>query len=151
MSFGTKNQFQLKYLVNDDLYDAAGKIHANSARIAHKQLYIFKFISFFYSQFSNSIQANMFDHQSHHSRFHHVLVQLSLVRPVHELSTRMQILHPKWVLGIAKGAVAVVVSILIFRNPVSVIGMAGYSLTVIGVVLYGEVKKRSAKCFNINI
>ncbi|KAH9766744.1 putative sugar phosphate/phosphate translocator [Citrus sinensis] len=36
------------------------------------------------------------------------------------------------VLGNAKGAVAVVVSILIFRNPVSVTGMLGYSLTVMG-------------------
>ncbi|XP_076934745.1 putative sugar phosphate/phosphate translocator At3g11320 [Bidens hawaiensis] len=49
------------------------------------------------------------------------------------------------VLGNAKGAVAVVVSILIFRNPVSVTGMAGYTLTVIGVVLYSEAKKRSNK------
>ena len=47
------------------------------------------------------------------------------------------------VLGYAKGAVAVVVSILIFRNPVSVTGMLGYSLTVFGVILYSEAKKRS--------
>ncbi|XP_010685639.1 probable sugar phosphate/phosphate translocator At3g11320 [Beta vulgaris subsp. vulgaris] len=47
------------------------------------------------------------------------------------------------VLGNAKGAVAVVVSILIFKNPVSVTGMLGYCLTVIGVVLYSEAKKRS--------
>nr|DAD28392.1 TPA_asm: hypothetical protein HUJ06_029860 [Nelumbo nucifera] len=47
------------------------------------------------------------------------------------------------VLGNAKGAVAVVVSILIFKNPVSVTGMLGYTLTVIGVVLYSEAKKRS--------
>ncbi|KAJ4725664.1 Nucleotide-sugar transporter family protein [Melia azedarach] len=47
------------------------------------------------------------------------------------------------VLGNAKGAVAVVVSILIFRNPVSVTGMLGYSLTVIGVILYNEAKKRN--------
>ncbi|CAO2814252.1 unnamed protein product [Amaranthus hypochondriacus] len=47
------------------------------------------------------------------------------------------------VLGNAKGAVAVVVSILIFRNPVSVTGMLGYCLTVIGVILYSEAKKRS--------
>lgn len=47
------------------------------------------------------------------------------------------------VLGNAKGAVAVVVSILIFRNPVSVTGLLGYILTVIGVVLYSEAKKRS--------
>ncbi|NP_001242185.1 probable sugar phosphate/phosphate translocator At3g11320-like [Glycine max] len=47
------------------------------------------------------------------------------------------------VLGNAKGAVAVVVSILIFRNPVSVTGMMGYSLTVLGVVLYSQAKKRS--------
>ncbi|KAK9913675.1 hypothetical protein M0R45_037485 [Rubus argutus] len=47
------------------------------------------------------------------------------------------------VLGNAKGAVAVVVSILIFKNPVSVTGMMGYSLTVFGVILYSEAKKRS--------
>ena len=46
------------------------------------------------------------------------------------------------VLGNAKGAVAVVVSILIFKNPTSVIGMMGYALTVIGVILYSETKKR---------
>ncbi|KAL2525770.1 putative sugar phosphate/phosphate translocator [Abeliophyllum distichum] len=46
------------------------------------------------------------------------------------------------VLGNAKGAVAVVISILIFRNPVSVTGMLGYTLTVIGVILYSEAKKR---------
>ncbi|KNA06109.1 hypothetical protein SOVF_184070 [Spinacia oleracea] len=47
------------------------------------------------------------------------------------------------VLGNAKGAVAVVVSILIFKNPVSITGMLGYSLTVLGVILYSEAKKRS--------
>lgn len=47
------------------------------------------------------------------------------------------------VLGNAKGAVAVVVSILIFKNPVSVTGMLGYLLTVLGVVLYSEAKKRT--------
>ncbi|EFJ15928.1 hypothetical protein SELMODRAFT_85074 [Selaginella moellendorffii] len=46
------------------------------------------------------------------------------------------------VLGNAKGAVAVVVSILLFRNPVSVVGMAGYTLTVFGVILYSESKRR---------
>jgi drug/metabolite transporter (DMT)-like permease len=46
------------------------------------------------------------------------------------------------VLGNAKGAVAVVVSILLFRNPVSAMGMLGYSLTVFGVVLYSEAKRR---------
>ncbi|KAK7349943.1 hypothetical protein VNO77_07863 [Canavalia gladiata] len=46
------------------------------------------------------------------------------------------------VLGNAKGAVAVVVSILIFKNPISMIGMVGYVLTVIGVILYSETKKK---------
>ena len=46
-------------------------------------------------------------------------------------------------MGNATGAVAVVISIMIFRNPVSVIGMLGYVLTVTGVVLYSEAKKRS--------
>ncbi|KAJ0987692.1 hypothetical protein J5N97_006048 [Dioscorea zingiberensis] len=47
------------------------------------------------------------------------------------------------VLGNAKGAVAVVVSILIFKNPVSVTGMLGYAMTVLGVILYSEAKKRN--------
>ncbi|KAL3534396.1 hypothetical protein ACH5RR_002857 [Cinchona calisaya] len=46
------------------------------------------------------------------------------------------------VLGNAKGAVAVVISILIFRNPVTVTGIAGYTMTVMGVVAYGEAKRR---------
>ncbi|XP_039144921.1 probable sugar phosphate/phosphate translocator At5g05820 [Dioscorea cayenensis subsp. rotundata] len=47
------------------------------------------------------------------------------------------------VLGNAKGAVAVIISILIFKNPVSVTGMLGYAMTVLGVILYGEAKKRN--------
>lgn len=47
------------------------------------------------------------------------------------------------VLGNAKAAVAAVVSVLIFRNPVTVMGMAGFGVTVMGVVLYSEAKKRS--------
>lgn len=47
------------------------------------------------------------------------------------------------VLGNAKAAVAVVVSVLIFRNPVTVMGMVGFGVTVMGVVLYSEAKKRS--------
>lgn len=46
------------------------------------------------------------------------------------------------VLGNAKGAVAVVISILLFRNPVTVVGIAGYTMTVLGVVAYGEAKRR---------
>lgn len=46
------------------------------------------------------------------------------------------------VLGNAKGAVAVVISILLFRNPVTFIGIAGYTMTVMGVVGYGEAKRR---------
>ncbi|BBN70275.1 Nucleotide-sugar transporter family protein [Prunus dulcis] len=49
----------------------------------------------------------------------------------------------KWtVLGNAKGAVAVVISILLFKNPVTVIGIGGYMITVAGVVAYGEAKRR---------
>ncbi|KAH1090531.1 hypothetical protein J1N35_017788 [Gossypium stocksii] len=46
------------------------------------------------------------------------------------------------VLGNAKGAVAVVISILLFRNPVTVVGIGGYTMTVLGVVAYGEAKRR---------
>lgn len=47
------------------------------------------------------------------------------------------------VLGNAKAAAAAVVSVLIFRNPVTAMGMAGFAVTVMGVVLYSEAKKRS--------
>lgn len=46
------------------------------------------------------------------------------------------------VLGNAKGAVAVVISILLFRNPVTVVGIGGYTVTVLGVMAYGEAKRR---------
>ncbi|XP_051130045.1 probable sugar phosphate/phosphate translocator At1g12500 [Andrographis paniculata] len=47
------------------------------------------------------------------------------------------------VLGNAKAAVAAVVSVLIFRNPVTVMGMMGFAITVMGVVLYSEARKRA--------
>lgn len=47
------------------------------------------------------------------------------------------------VLGNAKAAVAAVVSVLIFRNPVTVMGITGFAVTIMGVVLYSEAKKRS--------
>lgn len=46
------------------------------------------------------------------------------------------------VLGNAKGAVAVVISILLFQNPVTAIGIGGYTMTVLGVAAYGEAKRR---------
>ncbi|XP_038993172.1 probable sugar phosphate/phosphate translocator At3g11320 [Hibiscus syriacus] len=65
------------------------------------------------------------------------------VNLTNSLVTKHTIALTLQVLGNAKGAVAVVVSILIFRNPVSVTGMLGYTLTVFGVILYGEAKKCS--------
>ncbi|KAK8482012.1 hypothetical protein V6N13_073500 [Hibiscus sabdariffa] len=47
------------------------------------------------------------------------------------------------VLGNAKAALAAFVSVMIFRNPVTVMGMTGFGVTVMGVVLYSEAKKRS--------
>lgn len=47
------------------------------------------------------------------------------------------------VLGNAKGAVAAVVSVLVFKNPVTAMGAFGFAVTIGGVVLYGEAKKRS--------
>eukprot|EP00249_Psilotum_nudum_P006740 c20017_g1_i2 orf=935-1978(+) len=46
------------------------------------------------------------------------------------------------VLGNAKAAVAAVISVLIFRNPVTVMGMTGFAITILGVILYSEAKKR---------
>ncbi|KAI3522528.1 hypothetical protein L1887_00385 [Cichorium endivia] len=47
------------------------------------------------------------------------------------------------VLGNAKAAVAAVVSVLIFKNPVTAMGISGFAVTIMGVVLYSEAKKRS--------
>jgi len=49
------------------------------------------------------------------------------------------------VLGNAKGVVATIVSILLFRNPVSATGMVGYTITVFGVIAYSEAKKHATK------
>uniref|UniRef100_A0A2P2JUI9 Putative sugar phosphate/phosphate translocator At5g04160 n=1 Tax=Rhizophora mucronata TaxID=61149 RepID=A0A2P2JUI9_RHIMU len=46
------------------------------------------------------------------------------------------------VLGNAKGALAFVISLFIFRNPVTFVGVGGYTMTVAGVVAYGETKRR---------
>nr|GEW47080.1 probable sugar phosphate/phosphate translocator At1g12500 [Tanacetum cinerariifolium] len=46
------------------------------------------------------------------------------------------------VLGNAKAAVAAVVSVLIFRNPVTVMGISGFGVTIMGVVLYTEARRR---------
>ena len=43
------------------------------------------------------------------------------------------------VLGNVKGVVAVVVSVLWFRNPISLYGMLGYGVTVCGVIAYSQV------------
>ncbi|KAK8963217.1 putative sugar phosphate/phosphate translocator [Platanthera guangdongensis] len=47
------------------------------------------------------------------------------------------------VLGNAKAAIAAIVSVFIFQNPVTVMGMTGFGITIFGVVLYSEAKKRS--------
>ena len=46
---------------------------------------------------------------------------------------------PVQVLGNAKGVVAAIVSVALFKNPVSFVGCAGYLLTVAGVVGYSQV------------
>lgn len=44
------------------------------------------------------------------------------------------------VLGNAKGVVAAVISVAIFKNPVSTVGSIGYCITVGGVVAYSQVR-----------
>ncbi|KAK9072939.1 hypothetical protein SSX86_009375 [Deinandra increscens subsp. villosa] len=46
------------------------------------------------------------------------------------------------VLGNAKAAVAAVVSVLIFKNPVTVMGVSGFGVTIMGVVVYSEARRR---------
>lgn len=47
------------------------------------------------------------------------------------------------VLGNAKGVVAAIVSVFVFGNPVTWLGALGYTVTVTGVILYSEAKKRA--------
>jgi drug/metabolite transporter (DMT)-like permease len=49
------------------------------------------------------------------------------------------------VLGNAKGVAAAAISILIFHNPVTILGWVGYSITMFGVIAYSESRKRSGK------
>ena len=46
------------------------------------------------------------------------------------------------VLGNAKGAFAVCVSVLVFHNRVTAVGMLGYAITLAGCALYSEMKRR---------
>jgi hypothetical protein len=46
------------------------------------------------------------------------------------------------VLGNAKGVIAAIISVFIFHNPVSLLGWLGYGITMVGVVLYSESRKR---------
>lgn len=48
-------------------------------------------------------------------------------------------------LGNAKGVIAVIISILVFQNPITLIGSGGYLITVVGVFCYGLAKKRAAQ------
>jgi hypothetical protein len=49
------------------------------------------------------------------------------------------------VLGNAKGVVAVVLSLIYFRNPVNFYSVFGYAITVTGVVMYSQAKKAAKK------
>jgi drug/metabolite transporter (DMT)-like permease len=49
------------------------------------------------------------------------------------------------VLGNAKGVVAVIASVLCFRNPVTFYTVLGYTVTVGGVILYSHAKRQSKK------
>ncbi|KAL4425236.1 hypothetical protein ABPG75_009252 [Micractinium tetrahymenae] len=49
------------------------------------------------------------------------------------------------VLGNAKGVVAVILSLLYFRNPVNFSSLFGYGVTVTGVVMYSQSKKAAKK------
>lgn len=48
--------------------------------------------------------------------------------------------RPCQVLGNAKGVVAVVLSLIYFRNPVTFYSVFGYAITVTGVVMYSQVR-----------
>ena len=48
------------------------------------------------------------------------------------------------VLGNAKSVLAVFISVMLFRNPISGIGMMGYCISVAGVYFYSDAKNRSS-------
>ena len=65
-----------------------------------------------------------------------------LIPPWHPAPHPARAPPPPQVLGNAKGVVAVIVSVLYFRNPVNVYSVFGYFITVCGVVLYSQVRRQ---------
>ena len=57
---------------------------------------------------------------------------------------RLNYLISVQVLGNGKGVVAVIVSVLWFQNPVSIYGLAGYGVTLSGVIAYSQVRASQA-------
>ena len=53
------------------------------------------------------------------------------------------------VIGCLKGVLATTLSVLIFGNSVSAIGVLGYAITVTGVLAYGWSKVKSSRCEQI--
>lgn len=58
---------------------------------------------------------------------------------LHDAKHQLSVLQ---VLGCAKGVLATAVSVLIFQNPVTVLGIGGYAMTVAGVFAYGYFKMK---------
>jgi hypothetical protein len=54
------------------------------------------------------------------------------------------------VLGNAKSVLAVVISVMLFHNPVSAIGMIGYCVSLLGIYLYSDAKSRSSGSNNFS-
>ncbi|GLJ13469.1 hypothetical protein SUGI_0212980 [Cryptomeria japonica] len=65
-----------------------------------------------------------------------------LVNLTNFLITKHSSLLTLQVLGNAKVAVVVVILVLIFKNPVTLMGMIDFVITIMGLILYNEVKKR---------
>jgi drug/metabolite transporter (DMT)-like permease len=55
------------------------------------------------------------------------------------------------VLGNAKSVLAVVISVMLFHNPVSAIGMIGYCVSLLGIYLYSDAKSRSSGSNNFSL
>ncbi len=52
------------------------------------------------------------------------------------------------VLGNCKGVFAAIVSVALYKNPVTLEGWGGYAITIIGTVLYSEVRMRGLGYFD---
>lgn len=59
------------------------------------------------------------------------------------MQARTEMVIPMQVLGCSKGMLATLTSVFFFRNHVSLLGLMGYTITLMGIYAYGWARHKS--------